>query len=104
MFSPWRYNIDAVAAAMLEKAGWETMPDPTVPTGQELVGEEYLEPLAALPEMGGLHVRLGTRVIGVSRRGRLRQAPDAGSRGLRRSNRPRPDARGGRGDTFSPGQ
>jgi hypothetical protein len=67
VFSPWRYNIDAVAAAMLEKAGW-TMPDPEhLPTGQELVGE-YLEPLAALPEIRP-HVRLGTRVIGVSRRG-----------------------------------
>ena len=67
VFSPWRYNIDAVAAAMLEKAGW-TMPDPEhLPTGRELV-EQYLEPLAALPEIRP-HVRLRTRVIGVSRRG-----------------------------------
>ena len=43
-------------------------PDPEhLPTGQELV-EEYLEPLAALPEIRP-HVRLGTRVIGLSRRG-----------------------------------
>ena len=44
------------------------MPDPEhLPTGRELV-EEYLEPLAALPEIRP-HVRLGTRVVGVSRRG-----------------------------------
>ena len=67
MFSPWRYNIDAVAAAMLEKAG-RNMPDPEhLPTGRELV-EQYLEPLAALPEIRP-HVRLRTRVISVSRRG-----------------------------------
>lgn len=67
VFSPWRYDIDAVAAAMLAKAGW-TMPDPDhLPTGRELV-EEYLEPLAALPEILP-YLRLSTRVIGVSRQG-----------------------------------
>jgi thioredoxin reductase len=67
VFSPWRYNVDAAAVAMLEKAGW-TAPDPDhLPTGQELV-DEYLEPLAALPEIRPC-LRLSTRVIGVSRRG-----------------------------------
>ncbi len=67
VFSPWRYNVDPVAAAMLEKTGW-TMPDPEhLPTGQELV-EEYLEPLATLPEIRP-HLRLRTRVVSVSRRG-----------------------------------
>jgi thioredoxin reductase len=67
IFSPWRYNIDAVAAAMLQKASW-SMPDPEhLPTGLELV-EEYLEPLAALPEIRR-HMRLRTRVVSVSRRG-----------------------------------
>ena len=67
VFSPWRYNIDATAAAMLEKAGW-TMPDPEhLPTGRELV-DEYLEPLAALPEIRP-SLRLGTRVLRVTRRG-----------------------------------
>jgi thioredoxin reductase len=67
IFSPWRYDVDAVAVAMLEKAGWP-MPDPEhLPTGQELV-EEYLEPLAALPEIRP-HLRLGTRVVSISRRG-----------------------------------
>jgi thioredoxin reductase len=67
IFSPWRYNIDAAAAAMLEKAGW-TMPDPEhLPTGQELV-EDYLEPLAQLPEIRP-HLRLRTRVVSITRRG-----------------------------------
>ena len=67
VFSPWRYNVDPTAATMLTKAGW-TMPDPEhLPTGRELV-EEYLEPLAALAEIQP-SLRLGTRVLGVSRRG-----------------------------------
>jgi hypothetical protein len=67
IFSPWRYNVDAVAAAMLEKAGW-TMPDPDhLPTGQELV-EDYLEPLAQLPEIQP-QLRLRTRVVSITRRG-----------------------------------
>ncbi len=67
IFSPWRYNVDAVAVAMLEKAGW-TMPDPDhLPTGQELV-EDYLEPLAELPEIRP-HLRLRTRVVSITRRG-----------------------------------
>ena len=48
LFSPWRYNIDAVAGAMLEAAGWSTPPADDFPTGRELV-EHYLAPLAALP-------------------------------------------------------
>jgi thioredoxin reductase len=67
IFSPWRYNVDTVAAAMLEKAGWR-MPDPNhLPTGQELV-EDYLEPLAQLPEIQP-HLRLGARVVSITRRG-----------------------------------
>jgi hypothetical protein len=67
IFSPWRYNVDAVAAAMLEKAGW-MRPDPDhLPTGLELV-EDYLEPLAKLPEVQP-HLRFGTRVVSITRRG-----------------------------------
>ena len=67
VFSPWRYNVDPTAAAMLAESGW-TMPDPEhLPTGRELV-TEYLEPLAALPRIRP-HLRLGTRVVSVSRRG-----------------------------------
>lgn len=65
MFSPWRFNVDATARVLLERYGW-VAPDPEgYPTGAELVAH-YLEPLAALPGMG---LRLGARVVGVSRRG-----------------------------------
>jgi len=67
VFSPWRYNVDPVAAAMLEKAGWTTPNPDHLPTGGELVAE-YLEPLAALPEIAP-SLRLGTRVVSVSRDG-----------------------------------
>jgi SAM-dependent methyltransferase/thioredoxin reductase len=67
VFSPWRYNIDGVARKMLADAGW-TEPEPdALPTGGELV-EHYLRPLAELPQLAP-HIRLGTRVVAVSRSG-----------------------------------
>ena len=67
VFSPWRYNIDPVAASMLKATGWKE-PDPDVlPTGGELVAE-YLRPLGALPQIAP-HLRLGTRVLAVARTG-----------------------------------
>jgi cation diffusion facilitator CzcD-associated flavoprotein CzcO len=50
MFSPWGFNVDQAAAALLEAAGWKHPPTETLPTGGELV-EQYLKPLAALPEI-----------------------------------------------------
>ena len=67
LFSPWRYVVDAAASELLQAAGWQT-PDPDAfPTGADLV-ERYLEPLAALPIIAPL-LRLGTRVVAVSRDG-----------------------------------
>src|SRR5918994_2468611 len=67
VFSPWRYNVDEIAVRMLTRTGW-THPDPDVfPTGGELV-EQYLKPLSELPALRG-RVRLGARVVGVSRLG-----------------------------------
>ena len=67
VFSPWRYNVDPVAGAMLKAAGWKE-PDPDVlPTGGEIVAE-YLRPLGALPQIAP-HLRLGTRVLAVARAG-----------------------------------
>jgi hypothetical protein len=75
MFSPWRYNIDRAAHALLAQRGW-TAPDPdALPTGHELAAR-YLDPLAALPELAP-HLRLQTRVIAVSRAG-LGKVRDAG--------------------------
>ncbi len=45
MFSPWRFNIDPAARALLEARGWAA-PDPEAyPTGAELAAR-YLDPLA----------------------------------------------------------
>ena len=67
IFSPWRYNVDEASAALLEAAGWVRPAGDAHPTGRELV-EQYLEPLGALPAIRP-HLRLRTRVVGVSRVG-----------------------------------
>lgn len=67
MFSPWEYNIDTEAQALLEAHGWQA-PSPTdYPTGQALV-DLYLEPLARLPELQP-HISLNTTVTAISREG-----------------------------------
>ncbi len=75
MFSPWRFNIDAAALALLEAAGWSA-PDPEAyPAGAELAAQ-YLAPLAATPALRH-RIRTGARVVGVARRdfGRLHDGP-----------------------------
>ncbi|WP_199424919.1 NAD(P)-binding domain-containing protein [Actinotalea solisilvae] len=64
-FTPWRYIVDATAEALLAPTGWARPTTPVPPTGAELV-EHYLRPLGALV---GAHVRLGERVVAVSRAG-----------------------------------
>jgi thioredoxin reductase len=67
VFSPWRFNIDEVAATLLRTHGWID-PDPDVlPTGAELLAR-YLRPLAALPELAP-HIRLHSRVTRITRAG-----------------------------------
>ena len=71
MFSPWAFNTDAAARALLTAEGWAE-PDPeSYPTGGELV-DRYLAPLAASAALRG-RIRSGVRVVGVARRdyGRL---------------------------------
>lgn len=65
MFSPWRHNVDRRAAFLLEGHGWRRPPADHLPTGREMV-EEYLEPLAALPELAP-RIRLAARVTGVTK-------------------------------------
>jgi len=65
MFSPWRFNVDGAAAALLERGGWVRPDGDRHPTGRELV-EQYLEPLAGTPELAP-HIRFGSRVVAVSR-------------------------------------
>ena len=67
VFSPWAFNVDPVAASLLEASGWRPPATDGYPTGDEIV-ERYLEPLAALsPIAQRLH--LGARVVAVGKRG-----------------------------------
>ncbi|GGR66972.1 thioredoxin reductase [Nocardioides luteus] len=72
LFSAWPELVDKAAARLLEPTGWQA-PTNGYPTGAEW-REHYLVPLAAAIED---HVRYGTTVTGVSRRGRDRLV-DAG--------------------------
>jgi thioredoxin reductase len=67
LFSPWRFDTDPAARALLEQTGW-TAPDPEkLPTGGELIAD-YLAPLAAHPAIAP-HVRLGAAVTAIARQG-----------------------------------
>ncbi len=67
LFSPWRYCVDPAAEALLTPMGWR-MPDPDAdPLGAELV-RDYLQPLAALPQIAP-HLHVNTRVTSVARAG-----------------------------------
>lgn len=72
LFSPWPELVDKAAARLLEPTGWAA-PESGYPTGGEWVAR-YLAPLA---DALGTRVRYGTRVTGVSRKGRDRLV-DAG--------------------------
>jgi thioredoxin reductase len=67
LFSPWRYNIDHAAAALLRDTGWRSPPEEELPTAGQVI-DEYLAPLAASPAIA-LHLRLRSRVIAISRLG-----------------------------------
>lgn len=67
LFSPWSYNIDKAARTLLDKTGWQAPKRSVHPTGAEL-REQYLQPLAATPEMAAV-LELNARVTGVSRLG-----------------------------------
>jgi len=70
MFTPWRMDVGPSARAHLERSGW-IMPDAeTCPTGRELAAE-YLEPLAALPELKD-RVHPYAQVVQVSRHALLK--------------------------------
>jgi hypothetical protein len=67
LFSPWRYNMDAAALRMLEASGWQVPRLTALPDGDDLI-DNYLAPLAALPEIAG-RLQTGARVIAVTRQG-----------------------------------
>src|SRR5258708_39594861 len=65
LFSPWRYVVDQKAQALLAEQSWQA-PDPEAyPTGRDVV-EQYLFPLAKVPQIQ-VALRLNTRVTAVSR-------------------------------------
>lgn len=66
LFSPWRYNIDKVAARLLSTNGWVQPQLEALPTGEELV-EQYLKPLSRLPEIMPF-IHLNTKVLSVGRK------------------------------------
>ena len=67
MFSPWGFNTDPAARALLEASGWQAPKPDTYPTGADLVAR-YVEPLAAALAEAGADLRFDARVVGVSRR------------------------------------
>ncbi len=67
LFSPWRFNTDGAAVALLREEGWQAPQGDVLPTGREL-REQYLEPLAAVPRMREA-IRTRTRVLSVARHG-----------------------------------
>ena len=67
LFSVWAQCIDAAAATLLERNGWMPPPGNRLPLGRDLV-EDYLEPLAATPELAPFIVT-STRVTQISRQG-----------------------------------
>lgn len=67
LFSPWRYDTDPAARALLEPTGW-TLPDADrLPTGGELI-TDYLAPLAEHPAIAP-HLRFGAAVTAIARHG-----------------------------------
>lgn len=67
LFSPWRYNVDRAAAALLQAEGWRFPAEGDLPTAGEVI-DQYLAPLAASTAIAP-HLRLRSRVIAVSRSG-----------------------------------
>jgi thioredoxin reductase len=67
LFSPWRFNTDPAAAAILRTHGWLPPPADVLPTGHDLYSA-YLQPLADTP-MFRTVIENGARVRNVSRHG-----------------------------------
>lgn len=65
LFSPWRYNINKAAKALLDASGWEEPNLDILPTGHELI-DLYLKPLSELVQIKP-HIQLNTKVVGISR-------------------------------------
>lgn len=67
LFSPWRFNTDAAATAILREHGWQAPPADALPTGGDLYAA-YLQPLAETPPLRRV-IETGARVRNVARDG-----------------------------------
>ncbi|HZH11956.1 MAG TPA: NAD(P)-binding domain-containing protein [Microvirga sp.] len=67
LFSPWEYNTDVAARALLQSHGWQEPPAKAMPTGSELY-EAYLKPLAETPEMAAV-IEIDATVKAITRQG-----------------------------------
>jgi thioredoxin reductase len=65
LFSPWEYNTDTAANALLKAQGWQEPPKDAMPTGSDLY-EAYLKPLAETPEMAAV-IETGAKVAAITR-------------------------------------
>lgn len=65
LFSPWRFNINKAAKALLNASGWEEPNLDTLPTGHELI-DLYLKPLSELVQIKP-NIKLNAKVVGISR-------------------------------------
>lgn len=82
LFSPWSLNVSPRMRRHLKATGLDVPEGEDCPTGQELV-DKVLAPLAQLPSIAP-SLRLGARVLGVGRRGLVKNqeigTPERGSR------------------------
>ncbi|AZV20905.1 NAD(P)-binding domain-containing protein [Mesorhizobium sp. M7A.F.Ce.TU.012.03.2.1] len=74
VFSPWKYNIDTAARALLDRSGWTAPDSQRLPTGGEIV-RDYLAPLSRLPAIAA-NLKLGAEVTAITRQGHDKVAND----------------------------
>ncbi|MFU0507494.1 FAD-dependent oxidoreductase [Pseudaminobacter sp. NGMCC 1.201702] len=67
VFSPWDYNVDEAARALLADNGVTAPAGEHLPTGEEIV-RDYLEPLSRVPAIA-VELHLGAEVTGITRLG-----------------------------------
>jgi thioredoxin reductase len=67
LFSPWGFNTDRAATAILRAQGWPAPPDDVLPTGHDLYAA-YLRPLAESASLRAV-IETGARVRDISRDG-----------------------------------
>jgi hypothetical protein len=65
LFSPWQYNIDRAARALLNETGWRAPDQDALPTAGEII-DQYLQPLAEHPSIAAA-LRFGHRVTRITR-------------------------------------